>query len=988
MATDLSSNTGQDVHNVTIDRTAPSGGSVSYLDGYDTTGSLTITTADGTDTGTGLDTGSGLIQRDVTSLTGGTCGSFTDSWSTVSSPDSVASGNCYRYRYRIADLAGNVATYTSGNVAKVDTSAPSAPSSSFSALTNAVASGQTVYFRSGAAGGFTVTAASSDAQSGIDSYDFPALGTGWSGTPSGDSTDYSFGSSAADPVEPLNVTAQNNAGLDSTPTSFTVSADGAAPVSSISCDGAACTGGWYTSTVSVTLSASDAAGAGLQEIRYTTDGSDPSPINGTIYAGAFDVSATTTVKFRAYDLLGNEEAVGSQLVQIDSSAPAAPALSFGSFQNAVLTGGVVWYRPSAASGQFAVTASSTDGESGIAGYTFPAAAAGWTRSIGGATATYDHSGSPADPAEPNDVTAQNNAGLSSAPTGFTADPDGTAPASSVACDGAACSGGWYTSTVSVTLSASDAASGVQEIRYTTDGSDPTPGNGTVYSGAFDVSSTTTVRYRAYDRVGNEEAIGQQLVRIDSSAPAAPSLTLSESPASPKQHVSGTTLFYNPQGGNAGSFTVDAATSDSGSGIDRVSFAALTGMTGGGDDFASPFQATYDWSASSSASGAQSVVAHDNAGLTSSASFTVTTDTTAPSGQAIDNDSGPYYTTLSVPLTTSDGSDSESGVDASSGVVERQSATLANDSCASWSGWSPVTLVGGADTSVLSGECYRYRYEISDNVGNQSSPSASSGTAKIDTSAPSSPTVSFSSLTNAVAGGSDGLLPSRPRRRLHGDSRLDRRPVRHRVLRVPGARLGLERHAVRRHHDYTFNASAYDPAEPEHHRPEQRRPLVEPSLVHRHARRNRPRQLDQLATAPPARPAGTRAPSRSRSRRTTAASGVQEIRYTTDGSDPSPVNGTVYSTPFSLGATTTVKFRSYDGSATRRPSPRSSSGSTLRPRRAGADALESPASPKQHVSGTTLFYNPQGGTAAASRSTRRRATRSPGSTRSPSRHSAG
>ena len=174
-----------------------------------------------------------------------------------------------------------MATYTSGNVAKVDTSAPSAPSTSFSALTNAVASGQTVYFRSGEAGGFTVTAASSDAQSGW-LLRFPALGTGWSGTPSGDSTDYSFGSSAADPVEPLNVTAQNNAGLDSTPASFTVSADGAAPVSPISCDGAPCTGGWYTSTVSVTLSASDAAGAGLQEIRYTTDGSAPSPINGTI----------------------------------------------------------------------------------------------------------------------------------------------------------------------------------------------------------------------------------------------------------------------------------------------------------------------------------------------------------------------------------------------------------------------------------------------------------------------------------------------------------------------------------------------------------------------------------------------------------------------------------------------------------------------------------------------------------------------------------
>ena len=92
------------------------------------------------------------------------------------------------------------------------------------------------------------------------------------------------------------------------------------------------------------------------------------------------------------------------------------------------------------------------------------------------------------------------------------------------------------------------------------------------------------------------------------------------------------------------------------------------------------------------------------------------------------------------------------VDSSSGAVERQSATLANDSCVSWSGWSPVTLVGGADTSVVSGNCYRYRYEISDNVGNQSSPSSSSGTAKVDTSAPSAPTLAFSALTNAAASG--------------------------------------------------------------------------------------------------------------------------------------------------------------------------------------------------------------------------------------------
>src|SRR5439155_113639 len=230
------------------------------------------------------------------------------------------------------------------------------------------------------------------------------------------------------------------------------------------------------------------------------------------------------------------------------------------------------------------------------------------------------------------------------------------------------------------------------------------------------------------------------------------------------------------------------------------------MAGGGDDFSSPYQPTYSWTASSAAAGAQTVTAHNNSGLSSTGSFTVSADTTPPSGQTIDNDGGPYYTTLSVPLTLNDGSDVGSGVDAASGIVERQSAALSNDSCVSWSGWSAVGLVGNADTSVASGTCYRYRYSVSDNVGNLSSPSPASGIAKVAPPAPASPIAC------------DGAACS----------------------------AGWYTSAV------SVSLSASD-----------------------------------------------------------AASGVQQIRYTTDGTDPSPLNGTVYSAPFGVAATTTVRFRAYD-----------------------------------------------------------------------------
>ena len=266
------------------------------------------------------------------------------------------------------------------------------------------------------------------------------------------------------------------------------------------------------------------------------------------------------------DRVGNQATSGaSATAKVDTSAPAVPTLSFGSLQAAFVAGSTVYYRPSATSGQFAVTAASTDGQSGVASYGFPAASSGWSVSGSGDTRTFSHSGSPTDPAEPNDVTAINGAGLASAAAGYTVTPDASVPSSSLQCDAGPCAS-WYENPVSVTLSASDTGSGLNEIRYTTDGSDPTATTGTVYSGAFIVSVTTEIRFRAFDRVGNAESVNSQTVVFDTTGPTGPALTVAESPADPDQHVSGSTVYYRPGGGRSGTFTVDAATSDPQSGV--------------------------------------------------------------------------------------------------------------------------------------------------------------------------------------------------------------------------------------------------------------------------------------------------------------------------------------------------------------------------------------------------------------------------------------
>lgn len=114
----------------TNDSAAPSGGSITYANGFFTALLVPITLADGTDAGSGIDPAARFVERDqITPTATGACGTFPATFGTAvtlsSGADvSVATNTCYQYRYRVLDRVTNRVTYTSSNIAKVDATAP------------------------------------------------------------------------------------------------------------------------------------------------------------------------------------------------------------------------------------------------------------------------------------------------------------------------------------------------------------------------------------------------------------------------------------------------------------------------------------------------------------------------------------------------------------------------------------------------------------------------------------------------------------------------------------------------------------------------------------------------------------------------------------------------------------------------------------------------------------------------------------------------
>ncbi len=206
---------------------------------------------------------------------------------------------------------------------------------------------------------------------------------------------------------------------------------------------------------------------------------------------------------------------------------------------------------------------------------------------------------------------------------------------------------------------------------------------------------------------------------------APTNSISLSSVTGGAYLSGSTIFY--RGTNAGSLRLTNAVADAGSGPASSSTAALTGTTAGWTHAPStvstpaggPYvSSSFDWAAGTGSSPAEVVTGRDVAGNTAVTNLTFSTDSTAPTGGTISYANG-YAAGRSVSITFTSGTDAGSGI--ATRRLQRATAVLIGTTCGTFGTFTNLGAANPAspyaDSSLPIG-CYKYRYVVTDQVGNQ------------------------------------------------------------------------------------------------------------------------------------------------------------------------------------------------------------------------------------------------------------------------------
>lgn len=261
-------------------------------------------------------------------------------------------------------------------------------------------------------------------------------------------------------------------GLSSAVGSASFAYDPTPPTASLVVSGAAASNGWYTAA-SVSTTGMDTI-SGVDSAQVAVDG------------GAWQVSATLaegthSMVGRVLDRAGNLTLTPAQVVKVDGTSPTLSA--------SVTSGTQVagWYVT-----DVTVTATATDAVSGVDLVEY--------RLDGGAWQTGDELLVPSEGPHTVDFHATDLAGLS-ATTTLSFRVDKTAPTITFTPTGTPGSGGWYTSPVTLTITATDALSGVASVEYRLDNGSWMLGTSLVLG-----DGKHLVEARATDQAGNRSVV--------------------------------------------------------------------------------------------------------------------------------------------------------------------------------------------------------------------------------------------------------------------------------------------------------------------------------------------------------------------------------------------------------------------------------------------------------------------------------------------------
>ncbi len=205
---------------------------------------------------------------------------------------------------------------------------------------------------------------------------------------------------------------------------------------------------------------------------------------------------------------------------------------------------------------------------------------------------------------------------------------------------------------------------------------------------------------------------------DVTAPACSVSGIAEAPASDFLFTTGTTAYYNTAG--TGNFIVSATATDGETGIQKVNFPALTGITGGsGDDTSNPYSSTtYSFSGGSTQNGAANATCYNGQGTTNTGGFTVLLDTTNPSAFTLNDGTGADLDTIINSISLD--ANWTVSTDAGSGLARYDYALYDTTSASYTLGFTSnaaSTTLNLSTGSLVSGHNYRFEVKAIDNVSN-------------------------------------------------------------------------------------------------------------------------------------------------------------------------------------------------------------------------------------------------------------------------------